>query len=49
MAEIDEATDRVLMGPAKKSKKYTDKENVLIVGEDIAEQKIYKLRMFFCI
>ncbi len=26
MAEIDEAHDRVLMGPAKKSKKYTDKE-----------------------
>ena len=26
MAEIDEATDRVLMGPAKLSKKYTDHE-----------------------
>ena len=26
MAEIDEAHDRVLMGPAKKSHKYTDKE-----------------------
>ncbi len=26
MAEIDEAQDRVLMGPAKKSKKYTEKE-----------------------
>lgn len=26
MAEIDEAHDRVLMGPAKKSKKYTEKE-----------------------
>jgi cell division protease FtsH len=26
MSEIDEATDRVLMGPAKKSKKYTEKE-----------------------
>ena len=30
MAEIDEATDRVLMGPAKKSKKYTEKEKKLI-------------------
>ena len=29
MAEIDEAHDRVLMGPAKKSHKYTDKENKL--------------------
>ena len=26
MAEIDEAHDRVLMGPAKKSHKYTEKE-----------------------
>ena len=26
MAEVDEAHDRVLMGPAKKSKKYTEKE-----------------------
>jgi cell division protease FtsH len=26
MSEIDEATDRVLMGPAKVSKKYTEKE-----------------------
>jgi len=30
MAEIDEAHDRVLMGPAKKSKKYTDKEKRLV-------------------
>ena len=30
MAEIDEATDRVLMGPAKVSKKYTDKEKKLV-------------------
>ena len=30
MAEIDEATDRVLMGPAKVTKKYTDKEKKLI-------------------
>ena len=29
MAEIDEATDRVLMGPAKVTKKYTDKEKKL--------------------
>ena len=30
MSEIDEATDRVLMGPAKKSKKYTDEEKRLV-------------------
>ena len=30
IAEIDEATDRVLMGPAKVTKKYTDKEKKLV-------------------
>ena len=30
MAEIDEAHDRVLMGPAKKSKKYTENEKRLV-------------------
>ena len=30
MNEIDEATDRVLMGPAKVTKKYTDKEKRLV-------------------
>ncbi len=30
MAEIDEAHDRVLMGPAKKSKKYTEYEKKLV-------------------
>ena len=30
MAEIDEATDRVLMGPAKVTKKYTEKERKLV-------------------
>ena len=30
MAEVDEATDRVLMGPAKVTKKYTDKEKKLV-------------------
>ena len=30
MAEVDEATDRVLMGPAKKSKKYTESERRLV-------------------
>ena len=30
MNEIDEATDRVLMGPAKVTKKYTDKEKKLV-------------------
>ena len=30
MSEIDEAHDRVLMGPAKKSKKYTEQEKKLV-------------------
>ncbi len=30
MSEIDEATDRVLMGPAKVTRKYTDKEKRLV-------------------
>ena len=30
MSEIDEATDRVLMGPAKVTKKYTDREKKLV-------------------
>lgn len=30
MSEIDEAHDRVLMGPAKKSKKYTEEEKKLV-------------------
>ena len=30
MAEIDEATDRVLMGPAKVTKKYTEQEKKLV-------------------
>ena len=30
MNEIDEATDRVIMGPAKVTKKYTDKEKKLV-------------------
>jgi len=30
MSEVDEATDRVLMGPAKKSKKYTEKEKKMV-------------------
>ena len=30
MKDIDEAADRVLMGPAKKSKKYTEKEKRLV-------------------
>lgn len=34
MPEIDEATDRVLMGPAKKSKKYTDKEKSLVAHHE---------------
>ena len=35
MAEIDEATDRVLMGPAKVTKKYNDKELTIEVGNRI--------------
>jgi cell division protease FtsH len=34
MAEVDEATDRVLMGPAKKSKKYTEKEKSLVAHHE---------------
>ena len=34
MAEIDEATDRVLMGPAKKSKKYTEKERHMVAHHE---------------
>ncbi len=34
MSELDEATDRVLMGPAKKSKKYTDKEKSLVAHHE---------------
>ena len=30
MSEVDEATDRVMMGPAKKSKKYTEDERRLV-------------------
>ena len=30
MSEVDEATDRVLMGPAKVSKKYTEKEKKMV-------------------
>jgi len=34
MSEVDEATDRVLMGPAKKSKKYTEKEKNLVAHHE---------------
>ena len=34
MSEIDEATDRVLMGPAKKSKKYTEKEKQMVAHHE---------------
>ena len=30
MADLDEAIDRVMMGPAKKSKKYTEQEKRLV-------------------
>lgn len=34
MAEIDEATDRVLMGPAKRTKKYTEQEKRLVAHHE---------------
>ena len=34
MSEIDEATDRVLMGPAKESKKYTEQERNLVAHHE---------------
>lgn len=34
MSEIDEATDRVLMGPAKRSKKYTEQEKSLVAHHE---------------
>ena len=34
LAEIDEATDRVLMGPAKVSKKYTEKERNMVAHHE---------------
>ncbi len=34
MSEIDEAQDRVLMGPAKKTKKYTDYEKSLVAHHE---------------
>lgn len=30
MTDLDEAVDRVMMGPAKKSKKYTEKDKILV-------------------
>lgn len=30
MSDLDEAIDRVMMGPAKKSKKYTEKDKILV-------------------
>ena len=34
LAELDEATDRVLMGPAKVSKKYTEKERNMVAHHE---------------
>jgi len=34
MSEVDEATDRVLMGPAKKSKKYSEKEKAMVAHHE---------------
>ena len=35
--DIDEATDRVMMGPAKKSKKYTEKERKLVAYHEAGQ------------
>ena len=42
--DIDEATDRVMMGPAKKSKKYTEKEVNEIIKSKIAFSDIELVR-----
>ncbi|MBP5444755.1 MAG: ATP-dependent zinc metalloprotease FtsH [Acholeplasmatales bacterium] len=34
LADIDEAVDRVLMGPAKKSRKYSDKERIMVAHHE---------------
>ena len=43
MAEIDEAHDRVLMGPAKKSHQYTEKEKKIL--ECIHDKNIWIMFM----
>ena len=40
MSEVDEATDRVLMGPAKKSKKYTEKEKKMVAYHEAGHATI---------
>ncbi len=54
MEEIDEAHDRVLMGPAKKSHKYTDKEKRIVAYHEaghavIGLMKSKKLRLFLVV
>ena len=34
LQDIDEAVDRVLMGPAKKTRKYTDKERIMVAHHE---------------
>ena len=34
MTDLDEAIDRVMMGPAKKSKKYTEKDKILVADHE---------------
>ncbi|MCR5462614.1 MAG: ATP-dependent zinc metalloprotease FtsH [bacterium] len=34
LADIDEAVDRVLMGPAKKSRKYSEKERIMVAHHE---------------
>ena len=44
LQDIDEAVDRVLMGPAKKSRKYSEKERVMVAHHEAGHAVIgYKL------
>ena len=44
LSDIDEAVDRVLMGPAKKSRKYSEKERIMVAHHEAGHAVIgYKL------
>ena len=40
MTDLDEAIDRVMMGPAKKSKKYTEKDKILVAYHEVGHAVI---------
>ena len=40
MTDLDEAIDRVMMGPAKKSKKYTEKDKILVAYHEAGHSVI---------